>query len=71
MTPDEEELAWDKAVGQFRLALGVVMKPLMLYGQQHYVDTALQEIVSLSIQLHQKLSGLDEPYYINHEKLHY
>jgi len=71
MTPDEEELDWDKAVGQFRLALGVVMKPLMLYGQQHYVDTALQEITSLAIQLHQKLSGVDEPYYINHEKLHY
>ena len=69
---DNDELEFDKAVGQFRLTLGVIMQPLHLYGQRHYADTASEEIVSLAIQLHEKLSGLDErPYYINHDKLHY
>lgn len=69
--PDEEEEDWDKIVGQFRLALGVVMNPLSLYGQSHYVTTAMEEIVSLALQLHHKLYGIDEPFIINQEKLHW
>ena len=69
MTEDEE--AWDKAVGQFKLSLGVVMRPLMMYGQQHYVGSAIEEIVSLALQLHNRLGGMDEPYIINHDKLHW
>jgi len=70
MTPDDEQ--WDKAVGQFRLTLNGILKPLRLYGQGYYVDSASEEIVSLAIQLHEKLSGLDErPYIVNHEKLHW
>ena len=69
MTDDE---TWDKAIGQFRMALNTqVLKPLRKYGQNHYVDTALEEIVSLAIQLHQRLEGLDEPYHINNDKLRY
>ena len=68
---DEEEQEWDKAVGQFRLALNGIMQPLRLYGQGHYVDTSLEEIVSLAIQLHLKLYGVDMPYHINQDKLHY
>lgn len=74
---EEEELEWDKAVGQFRLALNVVMRPLMLYGQQHYVTTALEELTSLAIQLHWRLSGIDAPfgegttYRVNTDKLHW
>ena len=71
MSDENTNLDWDKAVGQFRLALGVVTNPLRLYGQGHYVDTADEEIVSLAIQLHQRLSGLDEPYHVNDDKLHY
>ena len=67
----EEELDWDKCVGQFRLALNGIMNPLRLYGQGHYVDTAGEEIVSLAIQLHWKLSGLDVPYHVNSELLHW
>ena len=68
MSEDED---WDKAVGQLRLALNGVLKPLRLYGQGHYVDTATEEIVSLAIQLYTKLSGVDMPYIVNHEKLHW
>ena len=66
-----EELEWDKAIGQFRLALNAILNPLRLYGQGQYVDSASEEIVSLAIQLHLKLYGVDIPYQINHDKLHY
>ena len=68
MTEDE---AFDKAVGQFRLAMNSIMHPLRQYGQGYYVDTASEELVSLSLQLHNKLCGIDEPYHINHDKLNY
>lgn len=69
--PDQEDLEFDKVIGQFRLNLNGIMKPLRLYGQAHYVDSASEEIVSLAIQLHLKLSGLDIPYQINNDKLRY
>lgn len=68
---NKEDLQWEKAVGQLRLALNIVLKPLRLYGQGHYVDTVTEEIISLAIQLHQRLEGIDEPYHINSDKLHY
>ena len=68
MTEDEE---WDKAVGQFKLALNGIMSPLRLYGQNHYVDTASEEIVSLAIQLSLRIEGHDFPYHINNELLHW
>ncbi len=67
----DDELEFDKVVGQFRLALNGVLHPLRMYGQAQYVDTASEEIISLAIQLHWKLSGLDIPYHINHDKLHW
>ena len=66
-----EEEDFDKPIGQFRLALNGIMEPLRLYGQEQYVDTATEEIVSLAVQLHLKLYGVDMPYHINHDKLHY
>ena len=68
---DQEEQDFDKAVGQFRLALNSILNPLRLYGQGHYVDTAKEELVSLAIQLHLKLYGIEMPYHINSEKLHW
>ena len=66
----EEE--WDKIVGQFRLEIGGVLEPLRKYGQDTYVATVKEEIVSLAIQLSHKLYGIDEmPYQVNHNKLHY
>lgn len=66
-----EEEQWEKAIGQFRLALNGILAPLRLYGQGLYVDSAMEEIVSLAIQLHLKLYGVDIPFQVNHEKLHY
>lgn len=68
MSEDEE---FDKAIGQFRLMLNGIMNPLRLYGQGYYVDTASEEILSLAVQLHQRLSGIDEPYHVNSDKLHW
>ncbi len=66
MTEDEE---FDKAVGQFQLALNNILQPLRLYGQSYYVDSVIKEIVSLALQLRNRLEGIDEPYHINHDKL--
>lgn len=65
MTEEEDELEWDKVVGQFRLRLGSLLNPLRMYGQGHYVDGVSEEIVSLAIQLHLKLYGVDMPYHMN------
>jgi len=67
-----EDDDWDKAIGQFRMALNTqIMTPLRLYGQDSYVDRALEEIINLSIQLHYRLEGVDEPYHVNTDRLHY
>lgn len=58
---DEEE---DKIIGLFRLSLGALMQPLRLYGQGHLVDGSIEQIISLSLQMHLKLQGLDEMPYI-------
>ena len=68
MSEDDD---FNKAIGQFKLNLNIILKPLRLYGQGHYVDTATEEIVSLALQLHNRLEGIDEPFFINSEKLHY
>jgi len=69
MDEDKEEQEFDKCVGQLRLSLNTILNPLRKYGQQDYVDSATEEIVSLAIQLYLKLEGIDMPYNINHEKL--
>ncbi len=66
-----EEEDFDKLVGQLRLNLNIVLKPLRNYGQGHYVDTATEEIISLAVQLYEKLSGIERPYHLNQDKLRY
>jgi hypothetical protein len=50
-----------KAVGQFRLQLNAVFEPFMCYGQQDLIPEVIGEIVKLSLQLHERLSGKDVP----------
>ena len=71
MEPIVEDSEFDKALGQFRLALGVVMNPLRMYGQGHYVDSASLEIEALAITLYERLNGIDRPFEVNHNNLHY
>ena len=71
MTEEEEEEAFDKAVGQLRLAHNEVLSPLRMYGQDFYVNIITDELISLAVQFHLKLSGVDMPYQVNRERLHY
>jgi len=64
-------MQWEKAIGQLRLNLNTIMHPLRSYGQGYYVDAATEEIISLAVQLYEKLSGVDRPYHLNHDKLRY
>ena len=68
MKYDEEE-DWNKAVGQYRLLMGKLLRPLRAYGQDFYVTGVSEEIVQAAIQLHYKLSGVDMPF--NIEEIHW
>lgn len=59
---DLSDSDFDKVVGQYRLKLNGLLAPLRLYGQGYYVDSLAEELVSLSIQMHLRLSGIDMPY---------
>ncbi len=62
MTEIDDEEYLNKALGQFRLTLNILLKPLRLYGQDDYVDVVSEEVVKLAWQLHWKLEGVDMPY---------
>lgn len=60
MKPSERE----KAIGQFRLQLNGVMEPFcgkVSYGQGVFVPQAIEEIVKLSLKLHERLNDKDIP----------
>jgi len=67
MTPDVDltDLEFDKIIGQYRLKLNGLLYPLRMYGQGHYVNGVINELVSLGVQLHLRLSGVDIPYETN------
>ncbi len=67
MSDDQE---YDKIIGQYRLKLNYLLHPLRLYGQGHYVDTVAEELVSLGVQLHMRLSGVDIPFEVR-ENIHW
>ena len=58
---DDEE-AYDKALGQYRLTLNGLLQPLRRFGQGKYVDGVIEELVQLAIRLHWRLSGDDIPF---------
>ncbi len=64
---DEQEIS--KIMGQFRLQLGVLLKPLMKYGQSEYVVSAMMEVEKLAWQMHWKLEGIDIPFEV--EDIHW
>ena len=63
---DLDDMTFNAIIGHYRMAVNKLLNPLRLYGQSIYVDQALKELESLGIQLHFKLSGLDEiPFMLN------
>jgi len=50
-----------KAMGQFRLQMNGVMSPFTCYGLNVYVPRAVEETLSLAMQLHRRLNGEDTP----------
>ena len=63
MTPKHwlKEEEYKKAIGQLRLQVGAVMKPLRLYGQDIYVDGAIAEIIKLAEDFGLRVRGVDKP----------
>ena len=59
---DLDEADFDKIIGLYRLKLNGLLAPLRMYGQGDLVAGAIDELVSLGIQLHMRLSGVDEPF---------
>ena len=54
----------EKTIGQFRLQLNGVFEPFcgkVHYGQNVFVPQAIEEIVKLSLKLHERLNGKDGP----------
>jgi len=69
MTDEEDDMEFDKYLGQLTLIIGGLLKPLRRYGQEQYVDTVIPEIVSLAVQYYHKMAGVDIPFEVN--DLHY
>ena len=72
MTTDDDltDEEFNSVIGHYRIALNGLMRPLTRYGQGDYVAGAINQLVSLGVQLHFKLSGVDEvPYMV--EDLHW
>ena len=47
----------EKAVGLFRLALNEVFSPFLMYGLQQSIPEAVNQIVKLALELHERLKG--------------
>ena len=56
--PEEE---YERAVGQVRLQLNEIMRPLMLYGQAPYVYQAINEIIKITEDFGLRVRGIDHP----------
>ncbi len=66
---EEHDEQYEKAIGQYRLALNGLTAPLRRYGQQDYVDQMKEELVQLAIRLHYRLCLEDVPF--EYEEIHY
>lgn len=56
--PDNE---YKKLIGQFRLQLNDIFFPLRRYGQDVYVDGAIEEVMQLTEERDKKIRGRDVP----------
>ncbi len=51
----------DKLIGQYRMRLGALMRPVMMYGFQDVVPGLIQEAIPLALWLHESLNGKEIP----------
>ncbi len=59
-----EDLEYHQAIHHYRQAVNELLIPLKVYGQEPYCREAVEKLVSLGMQLHEKLLGLrDEPFH--------
>ena len=74
MSEDEEfcftvlsDESYEKAVGQFRMAVGGVLRVFDMYGMGVYIGAAQEEIVRLAEDFGQRIRGdLDKPISIDY-----
>jgi len=50
-----------KAIGQFKLQMNVVMQPFHYYGMGVHIPPAIEAITELALKLHERLNGKDIP----------
>ncbi len=64
-SPQEaEDAAYSQTLWHYRQAISEMLKPLEMYGQEIYCQQAIEQLVSLGMQLHEKLLGLrDDPFH--------
>ena len=67
---DLDPTEFDKIIGQFKLQLYGLLRPLRLYGQGEVVEAVVEQLESLGVQLHLKLSGVDIPYEFEKTRFH-
>jgi len=60
----DEDAEYSKTLWHYRQSIGEMLEPLRLYGQDAYCQQLVEQMVSLGVQLHEKLLGLrDEPFH--------
>ena len=59
--PKISEADYQKAKGQFKMAVGEVLSVFYLHGMHSYIPGALEEIVELAEQFGKRVRGADKP----------
>ena len=62
-----EQEKYDKVMGQARLQLNGIFEPLRMYGQNVYVDLAIEEVMHIIVQVSKAIRGKDSPIIIRPE----
>ena len=59
--PKIEQTKYDKAIGQWRLAVGEILSVFNMYGLDIYIPGAKEELEEVTIQLTKRLRNADVP----------
>lgn len=61
----------EKALGQFRLQISNVLALFDMHGLHIHIPEAVEQIVELSLKLHERLNGNDIPIQLKKKKIWY